>query len=170
MALTSIIAFQHFVIQLVWKNSRLLLLSLALNSDREKTVSQTGVISEACVPIGCSMLCFLATGDITMSWLAVRVCQPINPWNKLIHFWDIPWGSKQTNETDNIFVSNTSVSALNGDETVEFTLFYNRKVLHPDLVKDTFKFLQILCQSFLKIHLLTKEERSYACESFKSFT
>ncbi len=61
-----IITFQHFVVQPVWKNSRLLLLSLALDSDCD------GSLQTACVPIGCSTLRFLVTADIAIGWLAVE--------------------------------------------------------------------------------------------------
>ncbi len=67
-----IITSQHFVIQLVWKNSGLLLLSVALNSKHDGTLSQTWSLQRARVPIGRSTLRFLVSGDIAMSWLAVE--------------------------------------------------------------------------------------------------
>ncbi len=58
------ITFQHIVIEVVLKNTRHLQVSLALYSDCDGTFSHS---------IGCFMLRFLATGDVTMSWLPVEV-------------------------------------------------------------------------------------------------
>ncbi len=68
-----IITSQHFVIQVVWKNTRLQLLSLALYSDRDRHFSVNhGSFQRAHVHIGCSMLHFLVTGNVATSWLAVE--------------------------------------------------------------------------------------------------
>ncbi len=73
----SITTFQHFVIQLVWRDTRLLHLSLALylaleNEDIDRHfLPVTGRFREH-VPIGCPRVCFLAADGITKSWLAVK--------------------------------------------------------------------------------------------------
>ncbi len=67
-----ITTFQHFVIQVVWKNIRLVLLSLALYSDHDRTFSQSQSFQRACVPTGCFKLHILVTGDVATSWLAVK--------------------------------------------------------------------------------------------------
>ncbi len=67
MVLTSHNNFQHFVIQLIWKNSRLLLLSLALDSDRHRHFSANhGNVRER-VFLLAALCC-----DITTSLLAVE--------------------------------------------------------------------------------------------------
>ncbi len=69
-----IITFQHFVIQLVWKNSRLLLLSSALYSDRDRHFAANHEsLQRALVPVGCFRLCCPATGDVAHAdWLLKR--------------------------------------------------------------------------------------------------
>ncbi len=60
----AILTFQHFVIQLVWKNSGLLLLSLPLDWDGDRVFLPVTVFLES----ACSYwLLFLTTGDIAIS-------------------------------------------------------------------------------------------------------
>ncbi len=58
---------------MVWKDTRLLLLSLALDSyhDGHFSINHRS-FQRACVPVGCVTLPFSATGGIAMSWLAVE--------------------------------------------------------------------------------------------------
>ncbi len=59
---------QHIVIQVIWRNTRLLHLSLATYSDHDWDFSASrGLFQRAHVSIGCSTLHLLATGDVETS-------------------------------------------------------------------------------------------------------
>ncbi len=51
---------------------RLLHLSFALNSDRHFSANH-GSFPRACVPIGCSAMCFVASGDVATRWVSARL-------------------------------------------------------------------------------------------------
>ncbi len=65
----SITNFQHIVIKVVWKNTRLLHLSLALYYFDRAFLTNYGSFQRAHVPVGCSRLCSLTKAT---SWLAVE--------------------------------------------------------------------------------------------------
>ncbi len=67
-----IINFQHIVIQVVWKNTRLLHLSLALSSGCDGSFAQSGIISESAWSYRLLHPGFLVTGDVATSWLTVK--------------------------------------------------------------------------------------------------
>ncbi len=97
----SIIIVQHIVIQLVWKNTRLLHLSLALYSVF-KVETMTGSFrsfQRARLSIGCSRLCFLGTGNVATSWLAVETS-------------DVPFVPKLASEDMTSRVAGDTVSRL----------------------------------------------------------
>ncbi len=98
---SSIIIVQHIVIQVVWKNTRLLHLCLALYSVF-KMKTMTGSFrsfQRARLSIGCSRLCFLGTGNVATSWLAVETS-------------DVPFVPKLASEDMTSRVAGDTVSRL----------------------------------------------------------
>ncbi len=71
--------FQHFVIQMVWKNTTLLHLSLALYSERDRTFGQSQVFSES----ACSYWHLYAV-LLSNRW---RRYELIGRWNKWCALW-----------------------------------------------------------------------------------